>query len=121
MKNKLTVVLGASLDKQRYSNRAIVALKKAGFEVGAVGRDTGSVDGIEIQHGYPHYSNVDTVTMYISKRHQSDFYDYILGLNPRRIVFNPGAENPDLEKKAKEQGIVVENACTLVMLSVGNY
>ncbi|MCH7535295.1 MAG: CoA-binding protein [Bacteroidetes bacterium] len=121
MKNKLSLVLGASPKEDRYSNRAVKALKSHGFEVVAVGRGVGEIDGVEIQQGQPHIENVDTVTLYIGPQHQPEFYEYMLNLKPRRIIMNPGTENDELERKAKDQGIIVENACTLVLLSIGNY
>ena len=121
MENKLTLVLGASLNEHRYSNLAVRLLIQKGFPVVAVGRDTGEIEGVEIQHNNPKINDVDTVTLYLGAQRQHDFYEYILGLNPKRIIFNPGAENPVLARKAQEQGINVENACTLVMLRVGNY
>ncbi|NQY66766.1 MAG: CoA-binding protein [Flavobacteriales bacterium] len=121
MTSKATLVLGASLNEMRYSNLAVKLLKEKGFEVIAVGRDTGDIEGIEILHDQPELENIDTVTLYIGPNGQPQFYDYILGLKPRRIIMNPGTENNELERLAKQKGIEVEIACTLVMLRVGNY
>lgn len=116
-----TLVIGASENPQRYSNMAIKSLLRHGKEVAAVGLKEGEVDGVKILTGRPAIENVDTVTMYVGPRNQPPFYDYILSLKPKRIIFNPGAENEELEKLAKKNGIEVVEACTLVMLSVGNY
>ncbi len=119
--NKKTVVIGASLNPKRYSNLAVRRLKDHAHEVVAVGLREGEINGIKIQTGKPFVENVDTVTMYVGPQNQSSLYDYIFSLKPRRIIFNPGAENEELEKKAREIGIEVLEACTLVMLSIGDY
>ena len=116
-----TVVLGASENPERYSNRAVNSLLNHGHEVVPVGIKAGEIRGVKILTGQPPVENVDTVTMYVGPANQPAWYDYILSLKPRRIIFNPGAENPELEKLAGEKGIEVIEACTLVMLSIGNY
>jgi predicted CoA-binding protein len=118
---KKTVVIGASPNPERYSNRAIRKLKAYGHQVVAVGQRAGVVDGIAIHTDKPAAENVDTVTMYVGEKNQPPLYDYIFSLNPKRIIFNPGAENPELEQKAGEKGIEVAEACTLVLLSIGDY
>lgn len=118
---KKTLVLGASPNPTRYAHAAVRQLKKYGHEVVAVGRRDGEIDGIVIEKGEPTLENVHTVTLYLNADNQKPYYDYILGLNPKRIIFNPGAENPELSRLAREKGIEVLPACTLVMLSVGNY
>lgn len=118
---KKTLVLGASPKVTRVSNQAVHRLKLAGHEVVPVGIREGSIAGIDIEKGQPEVKGVDTITMYLSAKNQEQYYDYILGLAPKRIIFNPGAENPELYQLAKENGIEVENACTLVMLSVSVY
>ena len=116
-----TVVIGASDNTERYSYLAVLNLYKGGHEVEAVGIKEGEVDGIKIQTGFPEIKDVDTVTIYVGAKNQPSWYDYILSLKPNRIIFNPGAENPEFEKIASEKGIEVTVACTLVMLSIGNY
>lgn len=116
-----TVVIGASENPERYSNRAVNSLLNHGKEVVALGLREGEIRGVKIQTGQPVISDVDTVTMYVGPANQSGWYDYILSLKPKRIIFNPGAENPEFEKLATENGIEVVEACTLVMLSIGNY
>jgi predicted CoA-binding protein len=96
-------------------------LNRQGIPVIPVGNKEGEIDGIKIQTGFPMIEEVDTVTLYIAAKNQPPYYNYILSLKPERIIFNPGAENPDFEAIAKQAGIEVLNACTLTMLSVGNY
>jgi predicted CoA-binding protein len=116
-----TLVLGASTNPSRYSNKAIKLLRAHKHEVIAVGRDEGSVDDVKIEHRYPEAQQVDTVTMYLNPLHQQAYYDAILRAKPRRIIFNPGAENAELEKLAEQNGISTEQACTLVLLNTGQY
>lgn len=119
--SKKTVVFGASPNPSRYSNRAVSSLKRNGHEVVPVGFRKGEIAGIEIIKDNPTVEAVHTITLYLNPQRQVAYYDYILGLNPQRIIFNPGTENPELIKLAQDKGIEVEIACTLVMLSVGNY
>lgn len=119
--NKKTLVLGASPNASRVSNQVVHRLKQAGHEVVPVGIRTGQIAGIDIRKGQPEVEGVDTITMYLSAKNQEQYYDYILGLQPQRIIFNPGAENAELYQLAKENKIEVNNACTLVMLSVSAY
>jgi predicted CoA-binding protein len=119
--NRKTVVLGASENPQRYSYLAVKSLLRHGQEVVPVGLKEGDIDGVKILAGHPPIENVDTVTMYVGPQNQKAWYDYILSLKPKRIIFNPGAENEELEKIAEKNGIEVVEACTLVMLSIGNY
>lgn len=119
--NKKTLVLGASENPQRYSHLAVKSLLRHGQEVVAVGLKAGEIDGVKILSGKPAVENVDTVTMYVGPANQKEWYDYILSLKPKRIIFNPGAENSELEALAEKNGIEVVEACTLVMLSIGNY
>ena len=118
---KKTVVLGATPNPERYAYLATSRLKKAGHEVLPVGNKKGEIEGIVIENGTPQYEGVDTVTLYLNPDNQKPYYEYILSLKPKRIIFNPGTENWELVKLAKEQGIETEIACTLVMLSIGNY
>ena len=120
MKNK-TLVLGASENPGRYSNMAILKLLSKGQEVVAIGKKAGNVNGVDIKTQPFPSEEIDTVTMYLNPLHQQPYYDYILSLKPKRIIFNPGAENEDLERLATKQGIDVLEACTLVLLSTGQY
>lgn len=121
MSFKKTVVLGASANPGRYSNIAVNKLSAYRHPVVAVGRREGKIGNVQIQTGEPEQDEVDTVTLYLNPTNQKPFYDYILSLNPRRIIFNPGTENDELEKLAEEKGIETMEACTLVMLSTGQY
>lgn len=118
---KKTLVLGASTDRTRYSNRAVLLLQGKNNEVVAVGREEGEINGVKILTGQPVLKDIDTVTVYLSAKNQAPLYDYILSLKPKRVIFNPGAENPEFEAILKSKGIEVVEACTLTMLSVGNY
>lgn len=100
---------------------AIKKLLGHGEIVLAIGKTSGNVDGIEIMTGNVATDDVDTVTLYINPMHQKPYYDYILSLNPRRIIFNPGTENDELQRLARNAGIKAQEACTLVLLSTGQY
>lgn len=121
MSVKKTLVLGASENPGRYSNMAIKRLLMHGHSVVAVGRKDGIAHGVDIHPGLPEHEEIDTVTMYLNPHNQIPYYDYILSLKPRRLIFNPGSENPELEELANEKGIQVLEACTLVMLGTGQY
>lgn len=118
---KKTVVLGATNNPERYAYLAVQRLLRHGHEVVPVGIRAGQVEGLEILNGMPEVEDVDTVTLYVGPERQAAYYDYILSLQPKRIVFNPGTENPELMQMAEQQGIETVEGCTLVMLSVGNY
>ena len=121
MKEKKTLVLGASENPARYSNMAIQRLRRHGHPVVGVGLRAGQVDDVKILDGQPNVDDVDTVTLYMNPKNQEPYYEYILGLKPKRIIFNPGTENMALQHMAEEQGIETDYACTLVMLSIGQY
>ena len=120
MKNK-TLVLGASENPERYSNKAILRLLGKGHEVVAIGNKKGSVNNLPIATDKAAMEDIDTVTLYLNPMNQQPYYDYILSLKPRRIIFNPGTENDDFEERAKKAGIKVQEACTLVLLGTGQY
>ena len=116
-----TVVLGASPNSERYSNKAVKSLLKHGHKVYPVGIKKGEIEGLSILNDYPVLENIDTVTLYLNPEKQNEVKEYIFSLHPRRIIFNPGAENPDLEKEAVAKGIETTEACTLVLLSIGAF
>jgi predicted CoA-binding protein len=120
MKNK-TLILGASENPGRYSYLALNRLKDKGHEVVAIGKKAGKVSGVEIVTQPVETSDIDTVTLYLNPLHQQPYYDYIISLKPRRIIFNPGTENEELERMAAVKGIDVMEACTLVLLGTGQY
>jgi predicted CoA-binding protein len=119
--HKKTLVLGASKNPQRYSFIAINRLRKHGHPVVAIGKRESVVADVNIGIDKEVYPDVDTVTLYLNAQNQKQYYDYILGLNPKRIIFNPGAENDELYDIAVQKGIKPIEACTLVMLSTGQY
>ena len=120
---KKTVVIGASPNPGRYAYKAAFDLNDHGHEFIPVGIKKGVLHGKQILdiRTSPAVTDVDTVTMYIGPQHQPPYYDYILSLQPKRIIFNPGTENPEFEKLAQAKGIETEEACTLVLLSIGSY
>ncbi len=118
---KKTLVLGATPNPERYAFLATMRLAQHGHEVIPVGVRAGEIEGINIILGKPAVDNLDTVTLYLGAARQPEYYDYIFSLNPKRIIFNPGAENPELVRLANERGIETVEACTLVMLSIGVY
>lgn len=120
-KSKKTLVFGASLNPSRYSNMAMHKLVAYGHEVVAFGLKQGSVDGVKIDTELKPYSALDTVTLYMNATRQEPFYDYLISLNPDRVIFNPGTENPEFFKRLREAKIEFEMACTLVMLSTNQY
>jgi predicted CoA-binding protein len=119
---KKTLILGASTNPERYAYKATVKLANHGHEVFPVGIKKGSIDGYPILNNTPTIDNIDTVTLYVGPQNQPEYYDYILKeICPKRIIFNPGTENEELISLANKKGIETEIACTLVLLSLGNY
>lgn len=119
--NGKTLVLGASLKPNRYSYYAIERLVNKGEPVVAVGLRPGEVAGVEVATTLMPFEGVDTVTLYLNPERQKQYYDYIIGLKPRRVIFNPGTENPEFENKLRSLGILADRACTLVLLSTDQY
>ena len=118
---KKTLVLGASNNPQRYSYLAVNRLRSKGHPVVAIGKKQVKVADVDVDTEKKDFPAVDTVTLYLNPRAQQEYYDYILSLHPKRIIFNPGAENPELQRLAKANGIEPMEACTLVLLSTGQY
>lgn len=119
--NKKTLVLGASPNPSRYANLAANRLVRNGHSIVNVGIKTGEVAGVPIEKPETIHTDIDTITLYVGPQHQEDLYDYILKTHPKRIIFNPGTENSELRRMANEEGIETEYACTLVLLSIGQY
>ena len=119
--NKKTLVFGASLNPSRYSNIAIHRLKRYEHEVIAFGLREGSVAGVNIQTQLIPFAEVDTITLYMNAKRQEPFYDYLISLQPNRVIFNPGTENPEFFKRLKAANIQYEAACTLVLLGTNQY
>lgn len=118
---KKTLVLGASENPSRYSYLAIKRLLAHGHEVVAIGNRKGKVEDVEIITEQAPMEDIHTITLYLNPTNQKPYYDYILSLNPKRIIFNPGTENGELERKLSTKETNVLEACTLVMLSTGQY
>jgi len=110
------LVIGASLKGQRYSNKAIKMLNEYEHDVLAIGLRTGYVDTTEIIKDKIQFETINTVTLYLNPSRQKDYYNYIIGLNPKRVIFNPGTENEDFYTLLKSANINIEVACTLVLL-----
>lgn len=119
--SKKTLVLGASLKTQRYSNIAVHKLVNHGHEVVAFGLKAGHVAGIEIDTNLMPYKDIHTVTLYLNPTRQKAFYNYIISLNPKRVIFNPGTENSEFQNLLKQNQIFYEEACTLVLLGTNQY
>jgi predicted CoA-binding protein len=119
--SKKTLVLGASDNPSRYSYLAINRLRSHGHPVVAIGKKKTMVADVPIEKEKKDWNDVDTVTLYLNPTHQQQYYDYILSLKPKRIIFNPGAENDELANLAVKNGITPIEACTLVLLSTNQY
>jgi predicted CoA-binding protein len=116
-----TIVIGASDNPERYSYKAIKMLLNHDHEVVAVSNKKAEVLGLPIINTDTIVDSVDTITLYVGPANQKFYEQYILDTKPRRVIFNPGTENPELEDKLTQNGIKVEDACTLVLLSSGQY
>jgi uncharacterized protein len=121
MKNKKTLVLGASTKPERYAFKAITMLVDKGHSVLAIGQNQGEVAGIKIRTKTIPLTNIDTVTLYLNALRQRDYYNYIIETQPKRVIFNPGTENPEFYQLLKSNNIKVEEACTLVLLTTNQY
>jgi predicted CoA-binding protein len=118
---KKTLVFGASVKPHRYSYIAIRRLVDAGVETVAFGLREGTVKGVAIKTSLGGFSEIHTITLYMRPSRQEPFYGDILGLKPHRVIFNPGTENPEFYALLRREGVEVVEACTLVMLSMGQY
>lgn len=116
-----TLVIGASLKEERYSNMAVRLLRKFNHQVEAFGLKEGQILDVNIFTDKKYIPDIHTVTMYINPQRQTELYDYILSLNPKRIIFNPGTENSEFKKLAIDKQINVLERCTLVLLRSGIY
>ncbi len=121
MKAKKTLVIGASSNPERYSYKAIERLQHHNQPVVAVGRRQTEVLGVPVEKEKIHFDGIDTVTLYLNPKNQVEYYNYIISLNPKRVIFNPGTENPELYEILTQNGIEYEEACTLVLLGTGQY
>lgn len=121
MKNKKTLVLGASTKPERYSFKAITKLVENGHSVLAIGQNTGEVAGIKIYTKAIPLTKVNTVSLYLNAARQRDYYNYIVEAQPKRVIFNPGTENPEFYQLLELNNIKFEIACTLVLLATNQY
>ena len=118
---KKTLIIGATNNPSRYAFLAANRLTAHGHDIINVGIKNGEVAGVPIEKAGKIYSDIDTITLYVGPQHQAEYFDYILQTKPKRIIFNPGTENSELESLAEENGIETMDACTLVLLSTGQY
>ena len=118
---KKTLVIGASTNPARYSNMAIKKLVDKQQPVVALGLRKGEVEGVKIENEQIHFPDIDTVTLYVGPKNQPEYYDYLVALNPKRVIFNPGTENPELYRLLEKNNIKFQKACTLVMLGTNQY
>lgn|SRR5690554_6618570 len=118
---KKTLVIGASDNPERYAYKAISMLQEHKHPVEAIGRKEIEVLGVQVHKEHKAFEDINTVTLYVNPKIQQEYYDYILSLKPQRVVFNPGTENPDFYKLLEAQNIGYEEACTLVLLTTGQY
>lgn len=119
--DKKTLILGATPNEGRYANLAANRLVRSGHTIVNVGIKEGEVAGVPIEKPETIHNDIDTITLYVGPGRQEGLYNYILDTHPKRIIFNPGTENSELRRMANEKGIETEYACTLVLLSVGQY
>ena len=119
---KRTLVLGASPNPNRFAYKAVRSLQRRDIPLVAIGRKDTDLDGIKIRTGKPaDIGVIHTVALYMNAELQKEYYDYILSLKPKRIIFNPGTRNPDFAEIAREKGIEVVDDCLLVMMNTGRF
>jgi predicted CoA-binding protein len=118
---KTTLVLGASLNPERYSHIAVRKLKYNHYKVVAIGFREGEISGVRIDKPFTRFENIDTVTLYMGPKALAQYEEYLLELRPARVIFNPGTENPIFAEKLIKTGITVVEGCTLIMISSGEY
>ncbi len=118
---KKTLIIGATPNPSRYAYKAAHKLVQHGHPIVNVGVKKGEAANNPIEKPEKIHPDIDTITLYINPTNQKELYQYILDTKPKRIIFNPGTENPELERKAQEQGIETLEACTLVLLSINQF
>jgi predicted CoA-binding protein len=118
---KRTLVIGASLKDDRFSNMCVKTLVTGHFPVIAIGLREGMIDEIPVYTGFPELNNIHTVTLYLGPENQKKWYDYVLNLNPKRVIFNPGTENEEFKNLLLNAGIEVIEDCTIVKVQGGRY
>jgi predicted CoA-binding protein len=116
------VVLGASPNPDRYSNKAVKLLAEHGHTVVPVHPTAATIEGIPATAKLEQVQGqVDTLTLYVSPHTLTPMRDTIVNMKPSRVIFNPGTENPSLIQDLRQNGIEVKEACTLVMLRTGQF
>ncbi|MFI5217924.1 MAG: CoA-binding protein [Bacteroidia bacterium] len=118
---KKTLVIGASENPSRYSHLAILRLREKEYPVFAIGKKRGKIADVDIVTGKTEVENLHTITIYLNPVNQKEYFDYIIQLKPERVIFNPGAENPELVTFLNQNNIKYMDACTLVMLATGEF
>ncbi len=118
---KRTLIIGASSNPERYAYKAAEKLLKYGHEIELIGLRPDTIFNQTIDTEHKQFENIDTVTLYVGPKNQTAYMDYIVALNPKRVIFNPGTENPVLQEILSKHNIYFEEACTLVLLSVNQY
>jgi uncharacterized protein len=118
---KKTLIIGASSNPERYSYKAAERLLSHGHQIELIGMRPEIIFGKTIDTEKKHFEDIDTVTLYLSAKFQTEYYDYLLSLKPKRVIFNPGTENSEFEELLNSKGIIAEEACTLVLLGTGQY
>ncbi len=118
---KKTLIIGATPNADRYAYRAAHMLTSKGHQIVNIGIKQGEVAGVKIEKPGTPYQDIDTITLYIGTAHQTEYEEYILQTKPKRVIFNPGTENYQFEKRLDQHGIEPVEACTLVLLSIGQY
>lgn len=118
---KKTLVIGASMNPLRYSFKAISLLREYGHPVEAIGLKQWTIGDVAIVRELVDFEDIDTITLYLNAKRQEVFYEYILSLNPKRIIFNPGTENPELYQLLDSHNISYEESCTLVLLHTDQF
>lgn len=119
--SKKTLIIGATPNTDRYAYRAAHMLTAKGHSIVNIGIKQGEVAGVKIERADKPYNDIDTITLYIGPDLQTEYYDYIIDTNPKRVIFNPGTENDEFEKMLNQHGIESFEACTLVLLSTGQF
>jgi uncharacterized protein len=120
-KKPITLIIGASENPERYSFKAANNLLAKGHSIKMLGKAIGNINGNKIEIGFPKFKNIHTVTIYLSPANQLPYYQYIIDLKPKRVLFNPGTENLEFFKLLVENNIDAHEACTLVLLSLNAY
>ena len=117
--NESILVIGASANPNRSSYFATKFLHNIGVSLYTIANKNGKIDDLELSDQYASIHSVDTISIYLNPDRQKKYYDYILSLHPKRIIFNPGTENPELATIAKNNCIEIVNGCTIAMFASG--